>query len=123
MNGTPPNPQPPQAAEQYQTEPGEQEISEDVAGQLMRQHINMRLVDMLTHDRTGDDAAASIQDMFPQIAIQMRFATVEMLHTEVEHDPILQQIAGDPRLPNFLKEFHDYFHKVDEGETDEPTLH
>jgi hypothetical protein len=84
--------------------------------------ISTRLVDMLVHDRTGEDAAASIQDMFPEAAVRMRFATIGILQDIVAKDPILSQVKEDPRLPAFLQSFYEFFHPIEEGEeVEDPT--
>jgi hypothetical protein len=74
------------------------------------------------HDRTGEDAAASIQDMFPEAAVRMRFATIPMLNALIESDQILSQVKADPRLPAFLQAFFDFFHPREESEEEaDPT--
>ena len=104
-SAAPPEPQQPQLTEEQQY------------SMFVQTTISLRLVDMLTHDRTGEDAAASVNDMFPEAAINMRFATVDMLKNIVATDPILTQVKDDPRLPGFLQSFYDFFHQSeDEGE-------
>jgi hypothetical protein len=115
-NGQPSTPAP--AAPAAQPADAQRELTQEDVNLVAQHIISTRLVDMLLHDRTGEDAAASIQDMFPEAAIRMRFATVEILQSIVVNDPILSQVKDDPRLPAFLQSFYDFFHpNAEEEET------
>ena len=116
-NGAQPVPTPPpQPVEQPR------DLTSDDVNMVVQHIISTRLVDMLLHDRTGEDAAASIQDMFPEAAVRMRFATVDMLRAVVSSDPILSHVKDDPRLTPFLQSFYDFFHPADDGEEDNPKV-
>lgn len=92
------------------------ELTQDDVNEVNKYTVRVRMVDMLKHDREGADAAASIQDMFPDAAVQLRFANVEMLKNIVAQDPILKEVKDDPRLDGFLQSFFEFFHPSEEEE-------
>jgi hypothetical protein len=64
---------------------------------------------MLTHDKPGDEAAESLDNMFPDIAVHMVNMNEQSLMALVSSDAELAKIKDDPRLPKFIQDFLDYF--------------
>jgi hypothetical protein len=71
--------------------------------------ITMQFIDKLTHDVPGDQFAAAMDYMFPEVTIRMRGMTVETLSAFVKGEPTLTAVKDDPRLPQFITDFLGYF--------------
>ena len=104
-------PPPPPAAP-----PSDRIIDAETVDAVIQHTISTRLVDMLQHNVDGSVAAEAIDNMFPQTAAMMAFATVDMLKARLAEDPICSIVKDDVRLPAFLDNFYAYFHPAEPGE-------
>ena len=69
----------------------------------------IQIVDMLVRGVPGNEAAASLERMSPQIYGLLRAYTDETLILSfVNSDPILSKVKDHPRLRTFLAEFLAY---------------
>ena len=76
-----------------------------------------RVVDMLEHNRSGEDAAAMLDDAFPEIAAQFEMMSLVDLQKMLDEDPILSRAKGHPKAFAFGKAFYDFFHQAQQPET------
>lgn len=113
-----PNP-PGNSAAPQPTNTYETVISPEEYEAVLWDHCRKQLIDMLTHDVAGDDAAFVIHKSYPQYAVRMSMATPEILNQQIAIDPMLSQVKDDPRLPAFLAAFLRYFQGGPEGEEEE----
>jgi len=95
-------------------------LTDDLLAAASWHTVTTRLVDMLTHDISGDQAAAALSYIFPEVTVRMRTMTAEMLTSFIQQDVTLAQIKDDPRLPEFIGEFLAYFQAPDAPETEPP---
>lgn len=95
-------------------------ITDDVVTAVNWHTITTRLVDMLTHDIPGNEAAAALSYVFPEVTVQMRTMTTESLTAFVAQDATLAQIKEDPRLPQFIADFLGYFQAPETPEDEAP---
>jgi hypothetical protein len=113
--GQPMPPQPPQPPPvvpeptQPAATPDQIVITEEVQSAVLWSQATRRIVDMLTHDKPGDEAAESLDNMFPDIAVHMVNMNEQSLMALVSSDAELAKIKDDPRLPKFIQDFLDYF--------------
>lgn len=79
-------------------------------GEMLGEYIRTRIVELF-QDNTPGDAVAEWLDMSqPNFAGQLGARSPEILiGSVIPKDPILQVMAGDPRLPKFVAAFLDYF--------------
>jgi len=94
-------------------------LTEDLMAAASWHTITTQLVDMLRHDKPGDQAAASLENIFPDVTVRMRSMTEDMLTAFIAQDATLAQIKDDPRLPQFIGDFLGYF-QAPETPGDEP---
>jgi hypothetical protein len=105
----------PQAAPQQPMAPqnGEWNIPQEAVDDMMWQVACARVVDMLEHNRTGEDAAAMLDDAFPEISAQFEMMSLADLQRALAEDPILSRAKGHPKAFAFGKAFYDFFHQAE----------
>ena len=121
----PPAGVPPQAAVPPVTGPaqpmapqnGEWNIPQQAVDDMTWQMALTRVVDMLEHNRSGEDAAAMLDDAFPEIAAQFEMMSLVDLQKMLDEDPILSRAKGHPKAFAFGKAFYDFFHQAQQPET------
>jgi hypothetical protein len=98
--------------------PPAQALTTETVNSVAWMLLTTQFVDWVRHDMPGAEAAATIQNMFPDAAVRLRMMGVAELQAMIAADNVLAALKDDPRLPVFLAAFLDYF-REEEGEVDE----
>lgn len=79
--------------------------------------LKMKMVEMFRAGRSGEDVGVFLEEIAPMFVEQLAPVPPEQLQGFLRMDPdqILTQIADDPRMLQFLTEFHTWANEIDQA--------